>query len=137
MRKTASRKSVSLSNELHVIMDSIRGVRSLTKQWIDSFGMDADIPQQVSALLVVLMDRLRLVDRAVRGTVDPHLVWSPENDAHDIPGDPKEEDVVLVAWSERKLARHHRAEWKRAKGRLRLRWKKTPAKEPTKTESSP
>ena len=45
------RKTISLSNELHVIMDSIRGVRSLTKQWIDSFGMDADIPQQVSALL--------------------------------------------------------------------------------------
>ncbi len=129
------RKTVSLSNELHVIMDSIRGVRSLTKQWIDSFGMDADIPQQVSALLVVLMDRIRLVDRAVRGTVDPHLVWSPENDAHDIPGDPNEEDVVLVAWSERRLARHHRAEWKRAKGRLR--WKKTPAKEPTKTETDP
>ncbi len=129
------KKGVSLSNELHVLMDSIRGVRSLTKQWIDSFGMDADIPQQVSSLLVVLIERIRLMDRVTRGTVDPHLLWSPENDADSCPGDSNEEDVVLVAWSERKLARHHRAEWKRARGRLR--WKKarttvsTEEKEPT------
>jgi hypothetical protein len=128
------RKSVSLSNELHLMKDSIRGVRSLTKQWIDSFGMDADIPHQVSALLVVLIERIRLVDRVVRGTVDPHLVWSPETDADDCPGDPNEEDVVLSAWSERRLARHHRSEWRRLKTRLAS--KKSSAKE-TKQEAKP
>jgi hypothetical protein len=70
-------------------------------------------------MLVLLVERLRLVDRAVRGTIDPRLAWWPENDADLSPGDPSEEDVRLVAWSDRKLARHHRAEWKRTRRRLR------------------
>ena len=127
-------KGVNLSNELHLLMDSICGVHSLTRRWIDSFGMDAEIPQQVSSLLVVLIERIRLMDRVTRGTVDPHLVWSPENDADSCPGDRKEEDLVLVAWSERRLARHHRAEWKRARGRLR--WKKAPKTVPTEEKES-
>ena len=114
-------------------MDSIRGVRSLTKQWIDSFGMDQDVPHQVSALLVLLIERIRLVDRVVRGT-DPRLAWSPQNDGELTPGDPSEEDVVLSAWSERRLARHHRKEWKRLKGRLVS--KKPSAKETKATEGT-
>jgi hypothetical protein len=112
------KRNVSLSNELHVIMDSIRGVHSLTRQWIESFGHDPLLPNQVAALLSVLIERFRLVDRVVRGTVDPHLIWSLENDADLCPGDPSEEDVVLTAWSERKLARHHRTQWRRVKARL-------------------
>ena len=114
-----AKKSVSLSNELHLLMDSLRGVRSLTKQWTDSFGMDADIPHHVSALLVILIERIRLMDRVIRGTVDPHLAWNSENDGSLSPGDPNEEDVLLIAWSERQLARHHRAELKRLTARLR------------------
>jgi hypothetical protein len=119
-KKSIDRKSVSLSNELHILMDSLRGVHSLTRQWIDSFGDDPLVPDQISAFLTVLIERIRLMDRVVRGTVDPHVVWSPENDAEDCPGDPAEEDIILTAWSERKLARHHRAAWRRAKGRLRV-----------------
>jgi hypothetical protein len=119
MRKgTFGRKTVSLSNELHLVMDSIRGVRSLTRQWIDSFGMDQEVPEQISSLLVILIERLRLMDCVVRGTVDPHLAWSPQNDGKMCPGDPNEEDVVLRTWSERRLARHHRAEWRRLNRRL-------------------
>lgn len=118
----ARTKTVSLSSELHLMMESIRGVHSLTRRWIESFGMDVGVPDQIAALLVVLIERLRLMDRAIRGTIDPHLVWSPENDADLIPGDPNENDQVLSAWTDRQLARHHRAEWKRAKGRLC--WKK-------------
>jgi hypothetical protein len=114
------RKRVSLSNEMHLLMDSIGGIHSLTRQWIDSFGHDHRVPDQISALLTVLIERLRLMDRVIRGTLDPHLVWSPGNDTKECPGDPNEEDVLLTAWSERKLARHHRAAWRRAKGRLRL-----------------
>ena len=115
-----TRKRVSLSNELHLLMDGIQGVHSLTRQWINSFGHDPLVPDQISALLTVLIERIRLMDRVIRGTVDPHLIWSRGNDAEDCPGDPNEQDFILTAWSERKLARHHRAAWRRAKGRLRV-----------------
>lgn len=109
------RKRVSLSNELHLVIDSIGGIRALTRQWIDSFGGEPHVPDQIHAVLTVVIDRLRLLDRAVRGTIDPFLVWSSENDVESIPGDPSEEDVVLTAWSERKLLRHHRKAMRAAK----------------------
>lgn len=112
------RKRISFSNELHVLMDSIGGLHSLTRQWIDSFGQEPHIPDQVYALLTLLLDRLRLLDRAVRGTVDPHLVWSRQNDADLIPGDRREEDTILTAWSNQRLARHHRRELRTVKRRL-------------------
>jgi hypothetical protein len=116
-KKSIDGKSVSLSNELHLLMDSLRGVHSLTKQWIASFGHDPLVPDQISALLTVLVERVRLIDRVVRGTVDPHLLWSRENDAALCPGDPAEEDVVVSTWSEPKPARRHRAASSRTKNR--------------------
>lgn len=118
MSKGRSARKISISNELHVVMDSIGGLHSLTRQWIDSFGQEPHIPDQVYALLTLLLDRLRLLDRAVRGTIDPHLVWSRQNDADLIPGDRREEDIILTAWSNRKLARHHRKEWRTIKRRI-------------------
>lgn len=123
-------KTVSLSNELHLMMSAIEGVHRLTRHWIDNFGMDLDdVPESISALLVVLVGRLRLLDRVARRTIDPRFAWSPENDATvspgDPPGDPEEDDVRLVAWSDRELLRHHRAEWKRAKRRLALAKRRT------------
>lgn len=114
------RKRVSLSNELHVVIDSLGGLRSLTRQWIDAFGTEPHLPDQVLALLSVVIERLRLLDRAVRGTIDPRLVWSQENDVDLIPGDPQEEDVVLASWSDRRLLRHHRKATRALKRRLRL-----------------
>lgn len=114
----SGRKRVSFSNELHVLIESIGGLHALTRQWIDSFGQDLHTPDQVYALLTLLMDRLRLLDRAVRGNIDPHLAWSRQNDADLIPGDPREEDIILAAWSNRKLARHHRREWRTMKRRI-------------------
>lgn len=102
------KRRISFSNELHVLMNSIGGLHSLTRQWIDSFGQEPHIPYQVYALLTLVMDRLRLLDRAVRGTVDPHLAWSRQNDADLTPGDRREEDIILPAWSNQWLARHHR-----------------------------
>lgn len=115
------RKRVSLSNELHVVMESVGGIRSLTRQWIDSFGAEPHLPDQVHGLLSVVIDRLRLLDRAVRGTVDPRLLWSQQNDVDLIPGDPTEEDVVFASWSDRRLLRHHRKATRTLKRRLRRR----------------
>jgi hypothetical protein len=113
-------KIVSISNELHLMMNAIDGVQHPTRRWIESHGVGADeIPDAASALLVLLMERLRLLDRVARGVVDPCLAWCPENEAGLVPGDPGEDDLRLKAWFHGKLARHHRAEWKRAKRRLR------------------
>jgi hypothetical protein len=113
------KKTLSLSNELHLIIDAMGGVQRQVRHVIDDYAADdPDALAGIDAMLVVLRERLRLLDRAVRGTLDPRLVWSPENDATHAPGDPEEDDVRLEVWSDRKLARHHRAERKRAKLRL-------------------
>ena len=127
-----AKRIVSLSNELSVLMGALRGLRLLVQHWIESFGMDADIPHTIAALLVVLHERLRLLDRVAQGQLDPRLAWCPQNDA----GSPvvEGEGARLGAWSERRLARHHRSEWKRLKARLRS--KKRPEKDPSGKEGS-
>jgi hypothetical protein len=109
------KKTLSLSNELTLMIDALGGVHCLTRHWIENYGMDEhDVPESIGALLVVLRERFRLLDRVVRGTLDPQVAWCPENDADRSPGDPNEEDVHLATWSDRKLVRHHRMEWQRA-----------------------
>ena len=126
------RKRISLSNELTVIMDATRGIHGLTRRWIEAYGMlDAEAPDAISALLVVVVERVRLLDRVVRGTVDPWLLVCRENQALP-PQDGDEDDVVLPAWSDAELARHHRAGWKMARARLkrRRRRRREPHEEP-------
>ena len=107
------KKTVSLSNELTLMMDAVGGVHRLTRHWIENYGLDVDeVPEAISAMLAILVERLRLLDRVARGTLDPRLAWCPENDTIRSPGDPGEEDVRLESWSDDKLARHHHAEWK-------------------------
>lgn len=98
-------------------MDATRGVHAITRKFIESYGMEKELPETISALLVLLIERLRLVDRVVRGDVDPRLLWCSENDAAS--RYIEAQDTQLSAWSDKKLARHHRAELKRAKTRLR------------------
>jgi hypothetical protein len=127
MAKRAAAKTVSLSNELHLTMDVLRGALRLTQVWIDNHGIGVDdLPHGISAMLVVLVARLQLLDRAVRGVIDPRLAWCPENDARDVPGDPHEDDVRLFAWSDRALLHHLRSEWKRARRRLRWEHRRRP-----------
>lgn len=115
------KKTLSLSNELHLMIGAMRGVHRLTRCWIENFhGMDdPEVPEAVASMLVLVIERLRLIDRVVRGVVDPRLALCPDNDVDLSPGDPSEDDVRLETWSDSKLARHHRRQWKRAGGRLR------------------
>lgn len=73
-----------------------------------------ELPPAIAAILVLLTERLRLLDRVARGTVDPRLLLCPENETSP-PLEGEEEDVTLPVWSQGQLLRHHRAEWKRAK----------------------
>ena len=95
--------------------------------------------------LLLLRDRLRQVERVVMGIENPSVLLCRANEADPCeegpgvlrawsgeevverrladlsPGDPNENDVRLEAWSDVKLARHHRVEWKRARTRARTR----------------
>jgi hypothetical protein len=65
------KKTVSLSNELRLATDAVGGVKRLVRHLLDSYG--GDDPEVLAALdtvLVVVGERLRLLDRAVRGTID-------------------------------------------------------------------
>ena len=112
------KRVISISSELQLLIENVRGVYALNRRFIESFGMETDLPENISALLAILVERLRLMDRVVRGTVDPYVAWCPENDASRH-GDPRERDLTLTEWSEKQAARHHRAHWKRARTRLR------------------
>ena len=123
-----ARRAVSLSNEVQLVMDALRGVHAITRKFIEGYGMETELPETIAALLVLLVERLRLADRVLRGTADPHLLWCSENDASMArEGD----DHLLSAWSEKKLARHHRAELKRAKVRLHEKRAKAQRTRPT------
>ena len=112
------RKIVSLSNELDLLMGTIRGARILTEKWNEApfgIGVDPELPRAISATLAILMARVDLLDRAARGTIDPRLVWRPENAAIEDEG----AEVQLPAWSDEQAAREAKREWRRCRRRLR------------------
>jgi hypothetical protein len=74
------KKQVSVSAELHLLMGAVRGIHALTRHWTESYGTEANLPHGISALLTVVVERLRLLDRVVRDTVDPRLFWCDGND---------------------------------------------------------
>jgi len=116
-----AKRVISMSSELQLLIEGVGGIYALNRRFIENFGMEAELPENISSLLAILIERLRLLDRAVRGAVDPRLAWCIENDAFRH-GDPGETDLVLPEFTEKQAAQHHRAHWKRA--RLRLRSKK-------------
>lgn len=116
-----SRKAASLSNELHVITTAIEGVkRRAAHLGLDAGGEDGRDLQAIASQLTTLRDRLVLLDRVVRGAVDPRLLWCAENHALAMSkrGAHDEQDVVFEVWSDRTEARRYRRLWKMARSRL-------------------
>jgi hypothetical protein len=111
------KRLVSVSGELHVLMKAVAGIRALAARSIDSPDDSETLALSISSLLVLVEERLRLVDRATRDAIDPSLAWCQVNAA--IPT--TEGDLVLVGWSEKKQASRARREWKHARRRGRLR----------------
>lgn len=127
------RKSVSLSSELHLVARTIDATRILTEQWKELHLNEDDLPRLARALhatLVLVRERLTLVDRAVRGTLDPRHLFCQENEALDeLPGD-DEGDVVLRPWSPKKTAERLRRDADRAEHHLQTLRDRRRAKEP-------
>lgn len=114
------KKRVSLSSELHLVSRTIDGMRLLTEKWKELHFNDEDLPRLAQALhstLVLVRERLTLVDCAVRDSLDPRRLFCPENEALDeLPGD--DGDVVLHPWPAKKAAEKLRKEADRAEHHL-------------------
>jgi hypothetical protein len=119
-------RKISVSNELHVLLQAIDGIRALAERGAEgdvdneSSG-DRAIARAAAALLVLVRERLRLLDRVVRDVVDPALLWCADNQALPAPEPLTDDDhdVALKTWSDKKTARRLRRGWKAAKKRLR------------------
>lgn len=71
------------------------------------------------AVLVLVRERLVLLERGIRDTIDPRHLSCPENEAiEDAPAD--DGDVLLRAWSPKKEAKRLRTDAERAEHRLRV-----------------
>jgi hypothetical protein len=115
------RKAISLSGELHLLMRVTETLRRITEGLCETRFHDTELASAIAGCMTILKERLRLLDRAIRGAIDPRLLWCEENDAITLnpstTGD--DGDVVLKVWSDRQAARHHRKAWKTAKRRLK------------------
>lgn len=110
------RRQISMSSELHLVARTIDATRILTEKWRDGHFLQDELPRLAHALhgtLVLVRERLALVDCCIRDSLDPRYIFHPENEAHDAqPGD--EGDVVLRSWSAKQAAAKLKVEAERA-----------------------
>jgi hypothetical protein len=111
-----------MSNELHLVARTIDGTRILTEKWKDGHFIESELPRLAHALhatLVLVRERLALVDCAIRDTLDPRYLFHPENQAFEAtPGD--DGDVVLKAWGARRTAAKLKVDAERAAHHLEV-----------------
>lgn len=115
-----SKRVVSLSSELHLVARALDGVRLLSEQWKELHFNEDDLPRVAHALhavSVLVRERLLLLDRGVRDTIDPRLLSCDENRALD-ECTADDGDVALRPWSTKKTAERLRRDAERAEGRL-------------------
>lgn len=97
MRKAAG---VDLGAELAEIRGVVEGARDLVDALVYEASTDADTarrtPRRVSAILNLLAERVRAVERACNGSVDPAHVAARFNE-------PLGEGACLPSWGPRRL----------------------------------
>lgn len=116
MGNIRSKRQISLSSEFHILARSIDGMRIMTEKWRDNHFSHEELPRLADALhstLILVRERLSLLDCVVRDTLDAKYAYHKENQAFaEEPGD--DGDVVLRSWSARKAAEKLRGEAERA-----------------------
>lgn len=116
------RSAVSLSSELHLVSRAIDGTRLLAEKWKELHFTEEELPRlahAMHAMLVLVRERLVLLDRGVRNTIDPRHLSCPENEVIEEPS-ADDEDVVLRAWSPKKEAVRLRKDAERAERHLQV-----------------
>lgn len=112
MGKRRGTRKISLSSELHLVARALDGMRILTEKWRDAHFNREELPRLAHALhgtLVLVRERLALLDCAVRDTLDPRYLFCEENRSFKATeGD--DADVVLRSWSAKKTAAKLRRE---------------------------
>jgi len=111
--------NLSLSDELWMLFKSLDGARMLAEEATESADV-GDVAHTLVAVLGVVTERLRLLDRVVRGTVDPRVLLCSQNqrESPEANADDENADIFLPTWSDEELLRHHRAAVRRAKRRI-------------------
>lgn len=120
MSGRSAKKVVSLSSELHLVARALDGIRLLSEQWKEDHFTEDALPRVAHALhavSVLVRERLVLLERGVRDTIDPRLLLCDENLALD-DASADEGDVLLRAWSTKKTADKLRQDADRAARRL-------------------
>lgn len=114
------RRRVSLASELMTVREAVRAVRLLVDPLVmlpmRGCFVPRGLPSSVVAGLTLIEERLRQVDRAIRGAVDPESIVTHDNDADDVETDG--DDVLLSSWSPKRAAKHARGELQRARRML-------------------
>lgn len=109
--------AISVSHELHLLLGALDAVLLLSRQIAEHHfvGKEGErAARAVAASLVVVRERLRLLDRVLRDVVDARALIAPENRATRDEGSEDERDVQLPSWgtkrARRELERQERAE---------------------------
>lgn len=80
-----TRKALDLADELHVIRWAVQGVRLLTELASPHHAPDAETaalaPELANAVSTLVVERLRQVERVVRGTADAEGLVAQHNEA--------------------------------------------------------
>ena len=114
-----SRPALSISGELNLILEALETVRLLAEL---EAGLHLTKRQQqraaraTGASLLLIRERVRQLDRIVRGLVDPAALLVAENGAHP-DHDSDEGDVAMPTWGNKRTLGHHEREAERAKRR--------------------
>lgn len=128
-----SRRKISLSLEVNLLARSIDAMRILTEKWKELHFTEDELPRLAHAMhatLVLVRERLILLDRGIRDTLDPRHLSCPENEAlEEHAGD--DGDVVLRAWSPKKEAEKLRKDADRAEHHLQILRERRKGKEET------
>jgi len=118
--------ALSISDELHATLEVLRGVILLCQQIATQHLTGREVMRGVrsaGATLVMLRDRIALLDQVVRRVVDPRALITDDNRAH---LDSANDDVHLVAWHGNQVIQHLRGELERAELRARVKNAKEP-----------
>ncbi len=112
-----SRRAISLTRELWLLMRTLQGQRHLADHAFDlPEGTTAvrEILSALSATIAVTESRLMMLDRIIRDELDPALLWSFVN-AGQPPTEGDQPDVHLSEWSAQHALKKARQELRRAK----------------------
>lgn len=112
-------RGISLALELSTIGEAIDAARLLADEMsTEQFGHEEDFrraPRLIEGVLALAVARVDLLQRAIRGGLDPRQLTTAYNRPWPPSDDPEQQDVVLESWSPERRAQMAKAELRRAR----------------------